>query len=70
MAQWQVRLLRVNATIAGSIPSRGNIYLNLYFLKFIFPFLRSGVEAKRGVEFRHSTRNALRIRRIIRNGVS
>ena len=24
-----------------------------YLLKFIFPFLRSGVEAKRGVEFCH-----------------
>ena len=26
-----------------------------YLLKFIFPFLRSGVEVKRGVEFCHST---------------
>ena len=33
-----------------------------YLLKFIFSFLRSGVEAKRGVEFCHSTRNASRIR--------
>ena len=33
-----------------------------YLLKFIFPFLRSGVEAKGGVEFCHSTRNASRIR--------
>ena len=33
-----------------------------YLLKFIFPFLRSGVEAKRSVEFCHSTRNASRIR--------
>ena len=32
-----------------------------YLLKFIFPFLRSGVEAKRGVEFCHSTGNASRI---------
>ena len=30
-----------------------------YLYKFIFPFLRSSVQAKRGVEFRHSTRNAL-----------
>ena len=29
-----------------------------YLLKFIFSFLRSSVEVKRGVEFRHSTRNA------------
>ena len=33
-----------------------------YLFKFIFPFLRSGVETKRGVEFCHSTRNASRIR--------
>ena len=32
-------------------------------------FLRSGVEAKRGVEFRHSTRNASRIRRKVGNDV-
>ena len=30
-----------------------------YLLKFIFPFLHSGVEDKRGVEFCHSTRNAI-----------
>ena len=29
----------------------------------MFSFLRSSVEARRGVEFRHSTRNALKIRR-------
>ena len=40
------------------------------FLKFIFPFLRSGVEAKRGVEFCHSTRDASRIRQKVGNGVS
>ena len=34
-----------------------------YLFKFMFPFLRSGVEAKRGVEFRHSARNASRIRK-------
>ena len=33
-----------------------------YLLKFIFPFLRSGVEAKRDVESCHSTRNASKIR--------
>ena len=33
------------------------------YLKFIFPFPRSGVEAKGGVEFRYSTRIASRIRR-------
>ena len=43
--------------------------LNIYF-KFIFPFLRSGVEAKRGVEFCQSTRNASRIRQKMENGVS
>ena len=41
-----------------------------YLLKFIFPFLRFGVEAKRGVEFCHSTRNASRIRQNVGNGVS
>ena len=29
-----------------------------YLLKFIFTFLRSGVEVKHGVEFCHLTRNA------------
>ena len=41
-----------------------------YFLKLIFPFLCSGVEAKRGVEFSHLTRNASRIRQKARSGVS
>ena len=41
-----------------------------YLLKFIFPFLRSGVEVKRGVEFCHSTRNASRIRQRVGNRVS
>ena len=41
-----------------------------YLLKFIFPFLRSGVEATRGVEFCHSTRNASRIQQKVENGVS
>ena len=40
-----------------------------YLLKFIFPFLRSGVEVQRGVEFCHSTRNASRIRQKGGNGV-
>ena len=33
-----------------------------YLLTFIFSLLRSGVAASRGVEFRHSTRNASRTR--------
>ena len=41
-----------------------------YLLKFIFPFLRSGVETKRGVEFCHLTRNASRIRQKVENRVS
>ena len=41
-----------------------------YLLKFIFPFLRSGVETKRSVEFYQSTRNASRIRQKVGNGVS
>ena len=35
----------------------------------IFSIHRSGVEAKRGVEFRHSIRNASRIRRKMEKGV-
>ena len=38
-----------------------------YLFKFIFSFL---VETKSDVEFRHSTRNAFRIRRKVGNGVS
>ena len=38
-----------------------------YSFKLIFPFLRSGVEDKCGVEFRHSTRNAPSIRRKLGN---
>ena len=41
-----------------------------YLFKFIFPFLRSSVEAKHGVEFCHLTRNASRIRQKVGNGVS
>ena len=41
-----------------------------YLFTFIFSFLRSGVEAKRDVELRHSTRNASRFQRKVRNGVS
>ena len=40
-----------------------------YLFTFIFSFLRFGIEAKRGVEFRHSTRNASRIRQKVGNGV-
>ena len=43
---------------------RWNIYFN------IFPFLRSGVEVKCGVEFCHSTRNASRIWQKAGTGVS
>ena len=41
-----------------------------YLLKFTFVLLHSGVEAKRGVEFRHSTRNASGIQQKMSNGVS
>ena len=40
-----------------------------YLFKFIFLFLRSGVEAKCGVEFHQSTRKAPRIRRKAGNGI-
>ena len=45
---------------------RLNIYLNLYFHFFALV----SVEAKRGVEFCHSTRNTSRIRQKVGNGVS
>ena len=41
-----------------------------YLFTFIFSFLRSGVEAKRGVEFRHSERNVSRIRQKVGDRVS
>ena len=39
-----------------------------YLFKFIFPFLRSGVEAKRSVELPHSARNASRRRKVLLGG--
>ena len=45
----------------------------IYLFKFIEQrngILRSSVEAKRGVEFRHSTRNAYRLQRKVGKGVS
>ena len=50
----ELKLVNINATVLGSIPCRGSVK--------IFPFSRSGNEAKRGVEFRQSTHNALRTR--------
>ena len=41
-----------------------------YLHKCIFTSLRSGVEAKRGVEFCHVTCNASRIRQKVGNGMS
>ena len=41
-----------------------------YSFKLTFLFLRSGVEAKRVVESRHSKRNASRIRRKVGNEVT
>ena len=55
MAQWHKPVI-LNARIGVQFPFEEKIYLFI----FIFEFLRSGVEAKRGVEFRHSTRNASR----------
>ena len=56
----------VNATDCGFDPLEEMKFL----LTFIFSFLRPGVEAKRSLEFRHSTRNASRTRRKVGNGVS
>ena len=41
-----------------------------YLLKFIFLFLRSGIEDKRCVEFCHLTRNTSKVRQKVRTGVS
>ena len=49
--------------------SRGALEEVKYLFTFVFSFLRSIVEAKRGVEFRHSTRNASRTRWKVGNGV-
>ena len=56
----------VNRLVVGSISTRGNEIL----IKFIFPLLQFGVDAKQGVEFCHSTSNASRIRRKVGNEVS
>ena len=37
---------------------------------FTFPLIRSGDQSKRGVEFRHSTRNTSKIRRKMKNGIT
>ena len=50
-----------NAMVVNSIPTGGAKY-------FIFSSSLSGNEAKRGVELRHSTRNASRIRWKVGNG--
>ena len=41
-----------------------------YIFKFIFPFLRSGVDTRRSVKLRHSTRNGSKIRQKVGNEVS
>ena len=56
-----------NRLVVGSIPTQGSEILHLYNNTFICSFLRSGVEAKRGVEFRQSAHNASRIRRKLPN---
>ena len=55
------KCVTVNATDCG---------LDIHLLTFIFSFLRCGVEAKRGVELRHSTPNASTTQRKVGNGVS
>ena len=60
------KYVTVNATGFGC---RFSLEEMKYLFKIIFLLLRSGVEAKRGVEFCHSTRNASRIRPKVRNGV-
>ena len=41
-----------------------------YLLKFVLSFIRSGVEANRGIAFHHSTCNAYEIRWKVGNEVS
>ena len=49
---------------------RDRLWVRFKAMKYlIFSFLRSGVEAKRVIEFRQSTRNAFRIRRMVTSGV-
>ena len=65
----EAQSVTVKSTDCGFDPHsrKFNIYLYLYFHLY---FLRSGIEAMRGVEIRHSARNASRIRRKLGNGVS
>ena len=58
----------VNRLDLGAIPTQGDEIFIIY--KFIFPFLRSGIEVKHGVEVCHSTRNTSRLRQNVGNGVS
>ena len=57
-------------------PQRSTVRLSLGEMKYLFElninlsFLCSGVEAKRGVEFSHTTRNASRFWRKAGDGVS
>ena len=62
-------LVIVITTLKKSSRGAGALEKIKYLFTFIFSFLRSGVEAKRGVEFRHSTRNASRTRLKVGNGV-
>ena len=55
----------VDATGCG-FPLEENAIFNIKY----FYFLRFGVEAKHGVEFRHSTHNVCRVRRKVGSGVS
>ena len=50
----------------GSIPPLEELEEMKYL---ILSYLRSGVEAKRSIQYRHSTRNALIIRRKLGSGV-
>ena len=56
--------LTVSATVVGSIPTRINEIFNILI------FFCYGKRAKRGVEFRSSTCNTLRIWRKVEDGVS
>ena len=61
-AETQVIVNAVLCCVVRSVFARENEIFNFFFLRF-------GFEAIRGVELRHSTCNAFKIRRKVGNGV-
>ena len=63
----EAQRVTVNSTGCGFVP---HSRMMKYLFKLTFSFLRSGVQAKRGADFRHLTRNASRTRWNVGNGLS